>query len=105
MASYSVNGLVIHRVNTGETDRILTLFTREKGKLSAIAKSSRSAKSRSSGATELFTASKYLLGEGKSLDVVSQIEIKSSYCRLGHVRFCVELGTTAGECVITHPLP
>ena len=82
MASYTVNGLVIHRVNTGETDRILTLYTREKGKLSAIAKSSRAAKSRSSGATELFTASKYLLGEGKSLDVVSQIEIKNAFVHL-----------------------
>ena len=79
MASYTVNGLVIHRINTGETDRILTLYTREKGKLSAIAKGSRRAGSRSSGATELFTASKFLLGSGKSLDVVSQVEIRNSY--------------------------
>ena len=82
MASYTVNGLVIRRVSVGETDRILTLYTRENGKLSAIAKSSRSAKSRSSGATELFTASKFLLGAGKSLEVVSQIEIINAFVHL-----------------------
>ena len=79
MASYQTQGIVLYRVSSGETDRILTLFTREYGKLSAIAKSARKSSSRSSGATEMFTESRFLLGVGKSLDVISQVEIKQAF--------------------------
>ncbi len=79
MASYQTQGIVLYRVSSGETDRILTLFTREYGKLSAIAKSARKSGSRSSGATEMFTESRFLLGAGKSVDVISQVEIKQAF--------------------------
>ena len=79
MPSYTATGLVLHRLNTGETDKILTLYTREHGKLSAIAKSARKAGSRLSGATELFTETRFLLGSGKSLEVVQQAEIQESF--------------------------
>ncbi len=79
MPSYTANGLVVHRHDLGEYDRILTLFTREQGKLSAVAKGARRPKSRVSGATDLFTYSRFLLGTGKNLDVVSQCEIAESF--------------------------
>ncbi len=82
MPSYTANGLVVHRLDLGENDRILTLFTREHGKISAVAKSARRAKSRLSGATELFTHSRLLLGTGKNLDVIAQCEIAHSFPEL-----------------------
>ncbi len=79
MPSYTATGLVLHRLNTGETDKILTLYTREQGKLSAIAKGVRKAGNRISGATELFTETRFLLATGKSLEVVQQAEIQQTF--------------------------
>jgi len=82
MPSYNATSLVLHRIDLGESDRILTLFTREKGKVSAIAKSSRRAASRLSGATELFIQAKLQLGVGRTLDVISQCEIQQTFTGL-----------------------
>ena len=79
MPTYAATGLVLHRLNLGETDKILTLYTQEQGKLSAVAKGARRSNSRMSGATELFTLSRFLLGTGKSLEIVTQCEIRESF--------------------------
>jgi DNA repair protein RecO (recombination protein O) len=79
MPTYPANGLVVRRLNLGETDKILTLYTREHGKLSAVAKGARRSTSRLTGATELFTASRLLLATGRSLDIVTQCEIRDSF--------------------------
>jgi DNA repair protein RecO (recombination protein O) len=79
MPTYPATGLVLHRQNLGETDKILTLYTRERGKLSAVAKGARRPTSRLSGATELFTLSRLLLATGKSLEVITQGEIRQTF--------------------------
>src|SRR5262249_41011613 len=77
--TYPATGLVLRRTNLGETDKILTLYTREHGKLPAVAKGARRATSRMTGATELFTASRLLLATGRNLDIVTQCEIRESF--------------------------
>jgi DNA repair protein RecO (recombination protein O) len=79
MPVYKVNAIVLRRSDLGETDRILRLLTRETGKVDAVAKGARRGTSRLSGATELFTFSRMLLAVGKSLDIVSQCEIRESF--------------------------
>jgi DNA repair protein RecO (recombination protein O) len=82
MPVYSATGLVLRRTNLAEADRILTLFTAERGKLSAVAKGARRVTSRISGATEPFTLSRFLLATGKTLDIVSQCEIRCAFSGL-----------------------
>ena len=82
MANYNATVLTLHRNNVGETDRILTLFARESGKFSAIAKGARKPTSRLAGATEPFTVSRMQLGAGRNLDIVTQSEIVQSYPEL-----------------------
>lgn len=79
MPVYKVNAVVLRRSDLGETDRILRLLTREAGKVDAVAKGARRGTSRLSGATELFTFSRMLLAVGKTLDIVSQCEIRESF--------------------------
>lgn len=79
MPSYKATGIVLHRLNLGETDKIVTLLTRENGKLGAVVKGARRVNSKLSGATELFTYSNLLLATGKNLDIVSQGEIRESF--------------------------
>lgn len=82
MPAYTADALVLRRSNIGESDRVVTLFTHEMGKISAVAKGARRTGSRFSGATELFTHSRLLLATGKTLDIVTQSEIRESFPQL-----------------------
>ena len=82
MPVYNVNAIVLQRSNLGETDRILTLLSRENGKLRAVAKGCRKSGSRLTGSSELFVNSRYQLASGKSLDIVSQVDISETFPRL-----------------------
>lgn len=79
MRTYAASGIVLRRIDLGEKDRILTVFTKEHGKLSAVAKGSRRPGSRLSGASEPFTCSKMFLASGRDLDVLSQADVKESF--------------------------
>jgi DNA repair protein RecO (recombination protein O) len=74
MPVYSAEGVVLRKVDYGEADRILTIFTRERGKLPAIAKAVRRAKSHMSGQLDVFSHGHMLLAEGKRMDVVTQFQ-------------------------------
>jgi len=74
MPTYQADAIVLRRLDYGEADRILTLLTREYGKLAAIAKGSRRAKTRSGSGLDLFTRSQMMLAKGRNLDVVAQSE-------------------------------
>jgi DNA repair protein RecO (recombination protein O) len=79
MSTYTVNALVLRRNNLADNDRILTLFTRERGKLSAVARGAQKPTSKFSGVSEPFTVFKALLATGKSLDVLTQCEITNAF--------------------------
>ncbi|MDP9324993.1 MAG: DNA repair protein RecO [Candidatus Dormibacteraeota bacterium] len=53
---------------------MFTLFTRERGKVPAIAKSVRKAQSRMSGQLDVFAHGQMMLAEGRSMDVVTQFK-------------------------------
>lgn len=72
--SYRVQALVIRHREFGEADRILTLYTLEKGKLQAIAKGVRKIKSRKAGHLEPFTQVSLQLAKGRNFEVVTQAE-------------------------------
>lgn len=76
---YSASALVLHRINLSEHDKIVTLFTEERGKLNAVAKGARKPVSKLAGSTELFTHSRMQLAVGRSLDVITQTEIVDSF--------------------------
>ena len=59
----------------GEADRILTLFTRERGKLDAVAKGVRRTRSHFAGRLEFGNECDFVMHRGRSLDVVVSAEI------------------------------
>lgn len=71
--------IVLKRRNFGEADRLLTLYTREFGKLQAIAKGARKPQSRKTGHVELFMRSRLLLAEGRDLHIITQAEMIDAY--------------------------
>lgn len=82
MPVYKANALVLRRIPLGETDKILTLFTREYGKYNVVAKGARRTTSRMAGATEPLMLLRALLAEGMNLDVLTQCEIRESFPHL-----------------------
>ena len=95
---YRAEGIVLRRIAVGEADRIVTLFTREHGKIQVIAKGSRRLLSRFAGATEPFVHLRTLLAVGQNLDVLTQAEVQNAFprlrddlARLGYAAYFVEL--------------
>jgi len=79
MASYKTEAIIINRLNLGESDRILTLFSPNLGKIRAICKGSRRTKSKFGGHTELFSLGDFVINTGKSLDTVNDVTLKQNY--------------------------
>lgn len=69
---YRDEGIVLKTIKLGEADRILTIFTRENGKVRAVAKGVRKTKSRFGGRLEPFTRVDLLIYRGrKDLDTIT----------------------------------
>lgn len=67
----------------GEADRLLTIFSREAGKLRAVAKGVRKMRSRKAGHLEPFTRSKLLLARGRDFWIITQAETVDAYLPIG----------------------
>ena len=74
MPVYTAEAVILRKVDYGEADRIMTIFTLERGKISAIAKSVRKSKSRMSGQLDVFAHGHMMLAEGRSMDVVTSFQ-------------------------------
>jgi DNA repair protein RecO (recombination protein O) len=76
---YRVNAIVIRRRDWGEADRLVTLYTRERGKIQAVAKGARKPTSRKAGHLELFTQSRLLIARTRSIDIITQAETTEAH--------------------------
>jgi DNA repair protein RecO (recombination protein O) len=72
--AYRDRGIVLRTHRLGETDRILTLLLQGRGKVRAVAKGVRRPGSRIGGRVEPFSHVELELHEGRSLDIVRQVE-------------------------------
>jgi DNA repair protein RecO (recombination protein O) len=81
--SLKTEGIVLRSLRYGEADRILHLYTPDKGRISAIAKGVRRAKSRFGGRLEPFFRLDLVLYEGRSdLLTVTSAETVAAHPRL-----------------------
>lgn len=80
--SYRTQAIVLGHIEFGEADRILKLFTMERGKITAIAKGVRKIRSRKAGHLEPFTRVNLFLAKGRNLDIITQAETVDAYLGL-----------------------
>jgi DNA repair protein RecO (recombination protein O) len=78
----NVHAIVLRRRPLGEADKVLTLFTREMGKLSAIAKGARKPTSKLAGATETCVQARFHLAQGRTFWIVTQASVERARARL-----------------------
>jgi len=74
-----VESVVLRHSDWGEADRLLTIFSREQGKLRCVAKGARKLLSRKAGHLEPFTRVALLLARGSDLWIVTQAETIDAY--------------------------
>ncbi len=82
MRTYKTEGIVLKRIDYGEADRILTVFTKHYGKLKVLAKGVRRIKSRRGPNVELFNWVNLFLSRGKNFDQLCEAELKNSFNQL-----------------------
>jgi DNA repair protein RecO (recombination protein O) len=76
---YRDEAVVLRTQKLGEADRIITLLTRERGKVRAVAKGVRKTRSRLGSRVEPFMLIDLQLYEGRSLDIITQVETIGAY--------------------------
>ncbi len=77
--SLRVEAVVLRHKDYGEADRLLTLYTRQFGKASALVKGARKLTSRKAGHLEPFTQVKLQLARGHDLFIVTQADAIDAY--------------------------
>ena len=82
MFSHTVSGIIIKRANYGEGDRLLTIITKEHGKIKVLAKGIRKINSRRSGSVELFNFSRLSLSKGRSFYILSEAKVINTFPKI-----------------------
>jgi DNA repair protein RecO (recombination protein O) len=80
--SIRVHAIILRHADWGEADRLITLYSREQGKLRAVAKGARKITSRKAGHLEPFTHVKLQLSRGRDLFIITQADTIDAYLPL-----------------------
>src|SRR3989344_8044996 len=77
--SYSDEGIVLARRNYGEADRILSVYTKNHGRISYLAKGVRRPASKKRGHVEVFNQINFQAAHGRGLDIMTEAEIIENF--------------------------
>ena len=80
MKQVTTSGIVLHRTDFGEADRIITFITSDQGKIKAIAKGVRRSKAKLAGSVEPFGASdiSFIIGRGE-INTLTSARLAKNY--------------------------
>ena len=90
MAVYKSKGIVLRSIRYGEADRILDLYTRDAGLVSAIAKGIRRTRSRFGARLEPLSCVDFVAYQGRTLHTVTQAETLRSFHGIREDLACFE---------------
>ena len=80
---FTTEGLVIKEMEVGESDRLVTLFTRERGLIKAFASGAKNIKSKKNSATSLLTYSSFTILQKKGTMRIYEATPKAQFFTLG----------------------
>lgn len=83
--TYTTSAILVRRVDYGDYDLILNFLTRDRGKISAIAKSAKRSRKRFGGILELFNALNIVVSEkrGKGLSLIKEASLIQPLFNIG----------------------
>ena len=77
--SFSTEGVILHRSNFGEADRLLSILSKHYGKMFLLAKGVRKPKSRKRGHIEIFSRVRYSYTKNDHFVLMNEAELIDSY--------------------------
>ena len=80
--SYHCEALTLKKFPMGEADLMVTLFTRDRGKVRAVARGARRSASRLVGHLEPLTQARLSLAQGRTLDHITQAQVIDNFAAL-----------------------
>lgn len=75
MSYIKTKGVILKEINVGEADKIVTIFSRNRGKISGSAKGARRQKSRLIAGSQLFCYSEFVLFKGKDMYSITSCDV------------------------------
>lgn len=82
MALYRCEGVVLRTRDLAEADRLVIMYTPDRGKHRAVARGARRPRSRLAAGIQPFTRAMYLCWKGRNLDGISQVEVVEGFAPL-----------------------
>jgi DNA repair protein RecO (recombination protein O) len=82
MATYTIHAVNLGSFALGETDKVVTLFSAERGIVRAVAKGARKPGSKIAGRAEPLNVNRLLMAKGRNLDIITQAETIASFSNL-----------------------
>ncbi len=79
---YRTHALILRRRDHSDADRILTIFTPDRGKIDVIAKGVRKPTSKKAGHVELFCHANMLIAQARTWDIVTEVVTVESFRRI-----------------------
>jgi DNA repair protein RecO (recombination protein O) len=99
--TFKTEAIVLRSIRYGEADRVLHLYTPDRGRLGAVAKGVRRVKSRLGGRLEPLSRVRLVLHEGRGeLCTITQVDTVHPYAALRERRESLERATQACEAVL-----
>lgn len=81
-ARYKIEGIIIRRFNSNEFDKLLVVYTRERGKILVKAKSLRKKEAKMKAPLEIFNHAHLMLAKGKNMDTISGVALANGFPNL-----------------------
>lgn len=79
---YTVTAVVLRSRDYGEGHRLITLFTREEGKIAAVAKGVQKPRAKLAASLQHFTLGEMQLAKGRRSDVITQVRVINPFYAL-----------------------
>lgn len=79
MDSFVTNAINLKSYNLSESDKIIVMYSREKGLIRGVAKGVKKPKSKLGARMDMLVANKLMLHKGKNLDTISQAEALNTF--------------------------
>lgn len=82
MQNFMTNAINLQSYNLSESDKIVVMYSKEKGLIRGVAKGSKKFSSKLGGRMEMLVANKLMLHKGKNLDTICQAEALNTFFHL-----------------------
>ena len=97
--TYRCEAIILGYTPLGEADLLVTMFTKDQGKVRAVGKGARRSTSKLVGHLEPLTVVKMSMAHGRSMDIISQAEVIQSFSKLKEDLTAITKGQYLAELV------